>query len=298
MSRRSVLVLLFCLFAFPACALDEIQGVSAAWNDFVSALRRGDYLNAHGLFSAQSRSAMPYPEFVGEYGPLSAAREMILAKPDSLSTRVDGDWGEITYGGVNPGTGRKFSVGVSFVRNSGGWGLVAARNENLERVEAGARGLLRLLWENREHGAPRDLVAALTRAQAGNPVFRFYRLETDGERFVAFPSEDSLRVFFVNAWGEVQAVDRSSPAGSPSQPRRELVGVPAASAIAPKAPRARAPEAGAGNVDAFGLPELSDPGVAAPAPQLSDWEEPPMPSAAGAVPATRAPAVSLPDTIR
>lgn len=289
--RRSLL-LFAVVFAIPlssACALDELRGVGAVWSDFVGALRRGDYMNAHGLFSAQSRRAMPYGEFVEEYGPLSAARELILAKPDSLSTRVDGDWGEIAYGGVNPGTGRKFSVGVSFVRNRNAWGLVAARNESLERVEAGARALLRLLWENREHGAPRDLVAALVKAQSANPVFQYYRLETDGARFTAFPREEVLRTFFVDEWGAIR-----SPEEAPRQPST-LQTTPQASALAPSpAPAAPRPYPSV-------MPELSEPGAAAPAPRapasLDDWAESPMPGAAPRVPAER-PNVMLPDTIR
>ncbi len=286
MRRSAFLVLfLFAVSCFPARALDAIQGVTAVWNDFVSAVRRGDYLNAHGLFSPQSRQAMPYGEFVEEYGPLSASREIILAKADSLSTAIDGDWGEINYGGVNPGTGRKFSVGVAFVRNRDGWGLVAARNETPERIEAGARALLRLLWEHREQGAPRELTAALTAAQAGNPVLRAYRLETDGRRFTAFPSEPGLRTFFVDGMGGVRSVEETPEALSPVRSGRPIGRVPQASAIAPAVPPPAPPER-----DPSGMPELSDPGLAAPSSRLDDWAEPPMPSAP--------PRVALPDTIR
>ncbi len=289
--RRRVLLLALLLataFAPSARALDEIRGVTAVWNDFVAALRRGDYRNAHGLFSPQSRQAMPYAEFVDEYGPLSASREIILAKADSLSTRVDGDWGEINYGGTNPATGRKFSVGVAFVRNRDGWGLVAARNETVERIEAGARALIRLLWENRGKGAPRELAAALTAAQAGNPVLRHYRLETDGRRFTAFPAERGLRTFFVDEMGGVRSVEETPEALSPARSGRAIGRVPQESAIAPKPP-APPPER-----DPAAMPELSDPGLAAP-PSLrpDDWAEPPMPAPAAApVP------VALPDSIQ
>lgn len=298
--RRSVFLALFLLCISPAYALDDIQGVSAVWNDFVSSLRRGDYVNAHGLFSAQSRAAMPYREFVAEYGPLSPAREMVLAKPDSQATNLDGDWAEIAYGGTNPGTGRKFKVGVSFVKNQGRWGLVAARNETAERVEAGARSMLRLLWDNRMHGAPRDLLTALSEAQAGNPVLRYYRLETNGETFRAFPLDKALRTFYVDNWGEVRPVEqdpattrRTSGAGGmapipdrSSMPQRQPA--PAANASSP-----------ASNSDA--MPELSDPG---------DWDatgletldnefpEPPMPGQSAPRTPSAPPALSLPDTIR
>lgn len=289
MLRRAALTILFlALFSsLNANALDEIQGVTAVWNDFVTALRRGDYLNAHGLFSAQSRDAMPYAEFADEYGPLSAARELILAKPDSLATRIDGDWGEITYGGANPGTGRKFSVGVSFVRNQNGWGLVAARNEAPERIEAGARALLRLLRDNRRHGAPRDLVAALTRAQGENPVLQFYRLETDGARFTAFPRENTLRTFFVDEWGAVRSVEQTPQILS----RQTLVQTPQESAIAAPVSSQTQAQQNRQSRDPNAMPELSDPALASPAPQLSDWAEPPM------IPVGR-PNVVLPDTIR
>lgn len=289
--RRSVwLAIAFSIllsFAHPLHALDEIQGVAAVWNDFVGALGRGDYAGAHGLFSPQSRLAMPYGEFVEEYGPLSAAREIILAKPDSLATAIDGDWGEITCGGVNPGTGRKFSIGVSFVRNQGGWGLVAARNETAERVEAGARSLLRLLWENRMHGAPRDLVAALARAQANNPVLRFYRLETDGNRFVAFPNERALRTFFVDERGDVRPVEQTprTPPPAPIAPREAPPPPPVS---APPAPRP----------DPSAMPELTDPGDASPpSALLDDWAEPPMPSSPRSLPGGSS-RVVLPDTIQ
>ncbi len=284
MRRRAFLLLLLLALPFPSArALDEIHGVTPVWNDFVSALRRGDYRNAHGLFSSQSRQAMPYAEFVDEYGPLSASREIILARPDSLSTSVDGDWGEINYGGLNPGTGRKFSVGVSFVRNRGGWGLVAARNETVERIEAGARALLRLLWENRARGEPRELAAALAKAQAGNPGLRVYRLETDGRRFTAFPGEKGFRTFFVDGMGGVRSLEETPETLSPARSGRSIGRVPRESAIIPKAPPARDPDA---------MPELADPGPAAPAPQLNDWAEPPMPAPSAS------PRVSLPDTIR
>ena len=280
------------MYASSAYALDDIQGVSAVWSDFVASLRRGDYVNAHGLFSAQSRAAMPYREFVAEYGPSSSAREMVLAKPDSQATNLDGDWAEIAYGGVNPGTGRKFRVGVSFVKNQSGWGLVAARNETAERVEAGARGLLRLLWENRMHGAPRDLVTALTRAQAGNPVLKYYRLETNGETFRAFPLERTLRTFYVDGWGAVRAVE-----ADPEVRRlpRELQPVPERPA------RELPPVAASAAGDGGAMPELSEPADwdgAGLETLDSEFPEPPMPGQPESRLPSSPPAVNLPDTIR
>ncbi|MCC8191381.1 MAG: nuclear transport factor 2 family protein, partial [Planctomycetes bacterium] len=147
--RLACLLLLVLSTTRPTPAGDDIQAVTAVWADFAAALRRGDYRNAHGLFSAESRAALPYAEFVREYAPLSAAREMVVARQESLSTRVDGDWAVLAYGGHSPTTGRRFRVDVALVRNGGRWGVVAARNEAVERLEAEARTFLRLLADRR-----------------------------------------------------------------------------------------------------------------------------------------------------
>lgn len=293
MLRLALLALLFLSIAGRGMCQDDIQAVGAVWNDFVSSLRRGDYTNAHGLFSPESRAVMPYAEFVAEYGPLSAAREMVLAKPESLATNVGDDWAEITYGGTNPGTGKKFKVGVALVKNRGGWGLVAARNEAPERVEAGARGLLRMVWAARDKGTPRELVAALNAAHAKNPLMQYYRIETDGAAIRAFPLERGLRTFYLEGSGVVRAVGEGEP-----EPRRlpaEAMRVPERSALSREEP----PKPDRPALE-NGMPELSEPPPrggrgAAGAAQLDEFAEPPMP---GGSRGRERPNVALPDTIR
>lgn len=303
MHRLAVLLFMY-VFSFScSCAFggqDDIQGVTAVWRDFVASIRRGDYPNAHSLFSPQSQRAMPYGEFVAEYGPLSVAREMVLAKPESQATDLDEDWAEIVYGGVNPGSGRKFKVGVSFVRDGGVWGLVAARNEERERVEAGARAMLRLLWESRDRAGARDLVAAMTQVQAESPVLRYYRLETDGAVFRAFPLEKGYRTFYVDGWGEVKSVEKT-PVLSKRGSAADLV-VPERSVLPGGGGRdggGVAVERGGG-----GMPELSEPSVrergrtrgGGERVEFGEMAEPSVRRGDGRV--MRQPVVTLPETIR
>lgn len=299
--RRFWLISLFLLaLAANVAAADDLQGVGAVWNDFVASLRRGDYPNAHSLFSPESRETMPYPEFVAEYGPLSAAREMILAIPESQSTSMDGDWAELTYTGVNPGTGRKFRVGASLVRNGGNWGLVAARNETVERVQAGARDLLRLAWEARDRAEAEQLAAALSAAHAQNPVLRYYRIEAANEGgFLAFPVQQGLRTFYTDAWGVVKSVEQSPP------PQRgvsaERLDVPARSAAMPTP--LPPPEMPAPPSLENGMPEMAEPPPAGIARDMPDElaEPPPLPGRAVPTPAPRRsaepPVLVLPDSI-
>lgn len=249
---------------FPAFAMDDMQAAGAVWNDFVASIRRGDYPNAHSLFSAESRAALSYGEFVAEYGPLSSAREMVVAKPESLSTSLDGDWAEISYGGVNPGTGRKFSVGVSLVRNRGQWGLVAARNEAIERAEAGARRLLGLLRDARDSAPPKDLVAALNAAHAPNPVMRVYRVETDGRTFRTFPLQPGLRTFYLDNSGMVRALGRTAHA---EPVPAERLPVPQRTAVPPPLPGDTPPPA---RRLENGLSEMAEPPPRSTGPRLPE----------------------------
>lgn len=282
---RSVLLplLLILLCISTADALDDIQGVTAVWNDFVASLRRGDYRRAHALFSPQSRAVLAYGDFVAEYGPLSAAREMVLAKPDSQSTALDADWAELTYGGTHPGSGGKFRVGVAFTRNGGQWGLVAARNEPRERIEAGARAFLSRLWESRDLAAPQDLLAALEAAQGGNPVLQRYRLEWDGSRFQAFPREAGLRTFYVDAGGRVRSVEVYDE----PPPLAEAIHEPEPEPAAP-------PELPEPAITNGGMPELNEPPLSTSSFDLEE-ELPEPPAPASAAPAR--PGLSLPDVI-
>ncbi len=297
--RRSVLlaVLLIILVLPTADALDDIQGVTAVWNDFAASVRRGDYRRAHALFSPQSRAILPYADFVTEYGPLSAAREMVLAKPASQSTSLDGDWAQLAYGGVNPSTGRGFRVVVSFARNNGRWGLVAARNEEPERVEAAARGLLSMLWHNRRLAPPADLLAAMQAAQANNPALRHYRFEWDGARFQAFPQTPRLRTFYLDESGEVRSVELVEDT---ALPRAEAaVSAPPPEPTPPSDPLEMPEPAVPPLVE--GLPELSEPPLPGATVNLEDElpEPPPPPGPPGrpALPRER-PTVSLPDVIQ
>lgn len=290
--RGLLFSLLLCLFSAATPALDDIQSVTAVWSDFVASIRRGDYRNAHSLFSAESRVALPYAEFVAEYGPLSPAREMVLAKPESQATDLDGDWAELNYGGTNPGTGRKFKVGVSFVRNLGGWGLVAARNETAERVEAGIRTILRMVWDSRGRAPARELVAMVTAANSEYAIFRFYRLEAVGERFQAFPLRSGLRTFYVDESGVVRSVEQSEP---PVASPRGLTPPPERSAMPP--PPMPEPPPAFGD----GMPEMAEPPTVYDLNVSDELPEPPPPGAmrwdAPAAPLPP-PAVTLPDAIR
>ncbi|MDR1744523.1 MAG: hypothetical protein LBS30_02085 [Planctomycetota bacterium] len=291
--RKALIMAALLLVVRVAGAQDDMQAVGAVWSDFVDSLRRGAYANAHSLFSPESRAAMPYAEFVAEYGPLSVAREMVLAKPESLGTTIDGDWAAIAYGGTNPGTGRKFRVGVSLVRNRGGWGLVAARNEIAERVEAGARALLGLVWDARGRGTPKELVAALNAAQAKNPVLQMYRIETDGRAVRAFPLKAGLRTFYLDGTGMVKAVgEPDAPPPAQAAPAAALR-IPEYSVLPGEKPLEKK-EAPAILED--GMPELSEPPPWGAADLEEEIAEPPPRSGRSRAPGP--PEHSLPDTIQ
>lgn len=294
------LVIIVLALAGPAVALEDIQAVNALWSDFTASLRRGDYPAAHRLFSPQSQLAMPYKEFVAEYSPLSLAREMILTPADNQGANLDNDWAELSINGTNRTTGRKFKVGVSMVRNLGGWGLVAARNETVERIEAEARKLLRLAWEYRNRGKGREVAAAVSQAQTGNPVLEYYRLESDGKGFHTFPLKKGLRTFYLDQWGSVKAAEEVPPA--PKLPTAARLEVPGRSVLAEREAaeaerRRRESNARSGPLD---MPELSEPGQ--PAYGGIGLEEMDLEMAEPELPGVwrneAGPGVRLPDTIR
>lgn len=271
-TRTRLLTALFLLLAGLCPAGDDIQTVGALWNDFVAALRRGDYRAAHALFSEQSREALPYAAFVREYGPLSAAREMVLLRPESQSTRLEQDWAEISCVGIHPGTGQPIRIGAAAVKNRDAWGLVAARNETRERLEALARGALRQAGRLRGDPAAGRLLAEWAERNAGgNPVFRAYRFETDGTLFRALPREpgQGLRAFHLDGWDMVQP---GAVASAPVVPA--AAAVPPQPAAPPPAPAVPAPRAATN-----GLPELTEPLFAPPFPDtLDEMPEPPPPA--------------------
>jgi hypothetical protein len=284
------LILLILSIPPPTGAGDDIREVSAMWEDFVAALRRGDYRAAHGLFSPESRAALPYPDFAREYGPLSAAREAVLARPESRSTRLEGDWAEIECQGTNPGSGRRFRIVASAVKNVDVWSLVAGRNEARERLEAAAREVIRTCsaWRGLPDAAQK--LARLVETGTGGPVFTSYRFETDGRDFRAIPQGQGLRPFHLDAWGMV----RPGTSSANIQPLAASPGgndmPPSILAIPPIPPPPSAP--------ATGLPELSEP-PAGPAGLTGGLPELPPPA-----PAPRTVGIydqeplTLPDSIR
>ncbi len=305
---KKCLFLLVFLFASGLSAGDDIQAVGALWNDFAAALRRGDYRAAHGMFSAESRAAMPYAEFVREYAPASAAREMLLAKPESQSTRLDHDWAEIAYSGVGAGTGRPFRVGVSAVKNGGVWGLVAARPEASERVGAAARAVLAEAAAGRgDPAARRRLEEWAAAGAATSPVFGRYNFETDGESFRALPRGPGLRAFHLDEWGLVKQGAAAAPAAPPPpEPAPPASGAAAKRAPLPELgeiPLPPPPPPPPARPTENGLPELAEPPpVPAAPPGRDEMPEPPLPPPppAGGVTAPsrrEVEEVLLPDTI-
>lgn len=214
---RFALVLLLCLPAVVRAG-DDMGTVSGLWNGFVQALVRGDYREAHSYFSPESRQALPFAAFVMEYSPVSVAREMVLAKPENLSTRLDGDWAELTYGGFGPGTGRPFAVSVSMVKNGDDWGLVAARNERPERLEADARMLLRMAGSVRGLPNARQLMSDMLAGESANSALSAYSFDIDGEILKATPLVPGLRGFHVDAAGVVRSGLQPMPAPEPEAP--------------------------------------------------------------------------------
>lgn len=271
--RRFAAILLFYCVAAAANAGDGMRSITALWDDFSSALRRGDYPLAHSMFSAESRAAMPYQVFVLEYGPASAARELILSPPESLTTRTDGDWGEISFSGLNSGSGQPFRVGVALVRNQGAWGLVAARNEGVERLEASARYVLSLAVKWRGDPEASAKLSAWLAGIEDFPTLQYYRFETDGRIFRAGPLAKGLRAFHVDEWDMVKP-GLSSPPPAVLLPEALAASAPAP---APAAGQAAAP-----------LPELGEPAPSLPPPPpppqlvngLPEMSEPPGASAA------------------
>ncbi len=299
--RRIFFVLVFAALAVPAPvrAVDDMQAVTAVWADFTASLRRGDYRAAHQLFSPQSQLAMPYADFVSEYNPISVAREMVLARPENQATNLQTDWAELTFSGTNPATGRPFRVGVSLVKNAGRWGLVAARNEERERTEAEARAVLVFAWNNRT-AAPtlREVAAAIVRTQGNNPVFGYYRLESDGELFRMFPLQPGLRTFYVDKWGEVRSAEQTPPA-----PRLEsAAALPVPERTPPPEPPPPPPAR-----DRNVMPELAEPpgpagrpgraGRSASLDAMPEPPEPPAPENGRTRIPDSPPSLRLPDTI-
>lgn len=262
-----VVVLLLALPA-PARAGDDIEAINSTWRDFVAAVRRGDYPSAHRLFSEQSQAVFPYAAFSGEYGPLSAARETVLADPSRLSTSRSGDWAEVRFSVVLPVSGRVVEVAAPFVKNNETWSLVAARNETRERFEAAARDFLRRLAPHLSGADAEEMVnAVIVRELANNQLGKAYVFAVKDRRLRAMPNVGGLRAFHVDNWGQVkQGIGDAatslgqlaplpnaalSPAAPPKsarlKPVPEFTGIPAPLLAAPT-----------GDNDAF-LPELADP---------------------------------------
>lgn len=293
-TRTLLLTALFLVFAGMGSAVDDIQAVGALWNDFVAALRRGDYRAAHALFSEQSREALPYVAFVREYGPLSAARELVLLRPEGQSTRLEEDWAEISSAGTRPGTGQVIRIGAAAVKNHGVWGLVAARNETRERLEALARGVLRRAGRLRGDPAARRTLEDWAVREAGNsPVFRAYHFETDGMQFRALPRERGLRAFHLDDWGMVQSGAAASiPANPPAaaltqqaqQAQRSQQSL--SQSQAQLQPQQQPPETTLYPL-VNGLPELTEPLFPPPLPFAP--EEMPEPFASSAASSTASP---------
>ncbi|MCC8179408.1 MAG: hypothetical protein LIP23_00615 [Planctomycetes bacterium] len=295
-----------------AVAQDDIQAATAVWSDFTAALRRGDYRRAHNMFSEESRAAMPYADFIQEYGPLSVAREIVLARPESMSTRVDGDWAEISFSGQNPGSGRKFRVGVALVRNLGIWALVAGRSEEKEFVEATARRLLADAATLRHlDNLPARIRGMAETLPENHPVHNAYVFEVDRDTLRAVPQAEGLRPFYVDAWGQVrpgQPGQGPGPLGAMPEPAAtdtSAIGNPASPIQLSQMRPGAAPLPELGQDRAAQLPEMAAP-PAQPAlrnglPEISEPPDPGLPPPLSAPPPlsqppalTQPPAVSPP----
>ena len=271
--------------SLPIPAGDDIRAITSLWDDFLAALRRGDYPAAYALFSHESRQALPYADFTRRYGPLSAAREAVLARPESRSARVEGDWAEIASSGVWPDSGRRFRIVAAAVKNQDSWSLVAAGSETRERREAAAREVLRTAaaWRGLPDAAAR--LAKLVATGSNRQVFRDFVFQTDGNHFRALPQASGLRAFHLDPWGAVR----------PGANDGDLQALPATPAAQAKNRPAALP--------------LPSPPAPPPANGLPELAEPPFPSGPGelpeppAFPVTRRPladpeAVSLPERIQ
>ncbi len=225
-SKKLCLSLAFflCLSACPARGGDSIEAITVAWRDFIAAVRRGGYAAAHSLFSEQSREVFPFPAFVAEYGPLSAARETLMLDPSSLTTDVDGDWGVIKFTVTLPVTGQVLRVGASFVKNDDVWALVAARNETREQLEAAVRSVLRRLKPYLAQPDSEEKVAdAVRRDLAASPLSQAYDIAVQNGVLSAKPKVAGLRAFHIDSWGRVRQGATRSGLG-------ELQALPAAAA--------------------------------------------------------------------
>lgn len=285
MAKRFAMFAAAAVFALAAAASggDGIEALNVSWRDFVAAVRRGDYPAAHLMFSEQSRAVFPFQAFVREYGPLSAARETLLADPASLATRVNGDWGEIRFAIRLPVSRREMTVTVAFVRNDGVWSLVAARNEEREQLEAAARDLLRQLLPHLSRPDARELVAAVVAGQPGdNPLTRAYDFAYAQNRLRAIPKLSGLRAFHLDNWGMVKqgmgesAAELGKLAVMPNQGGPAAIPpAPARSVPPPVAVPDRPIIAGAPAPDQA-LPELAEPPAARPLSGMGELADPGM----------------------
>lgn len=268
-------VLLLCAASCACRAADDIQAVSAVWTDFSAALRAGEYARAHAMFTAQSQAAMDLSRFTAEYNPLSLTREMVTAKPESLTVVIDGEWAQLRYGGVFAGTGERFALSASLTRNEGIWALVADRNERPERIEAAARSLLLLYASVRGQADARERWRqALDNISSTLPVGTYYRFSNDSGVIAALSNTPRLRSFHLDAY------DRVLPGGKPTpQPLPQAL------------PQTAQPPAPAPMPEPNALWEPAEPPpLPGAGPEPPEMPEPPEP--AGGVPT-----VSLPDFI-
>ncbi|MDR2390963.1 MAG: nuclear transport factor 2 family protein [Planctomycetota bacterium] len=250
---KTLLKLIF--FLLPSMAIstsagDNIRMVTSLWDDFLAALRRGDYPAAYALFSTESREVFPYSDFSRHYGPLSAAREAVLARPESRSVRVEGDWAEIANSGVWPDSRRRFRVVAAAVQNQGSWCLVAAESEVRERQEAAAREVLRTAaaWRGLPDAAER--LAELVAAGSDQPAFRDFVFQTDGDHFRALPKAPGFRAFHLDSWGAIRP--GANPGGLQPLPKTPAAPMKTQPVTVPAPPP---PASSPSN----GLPELAEP---------------------------------------
>jgi hypothetical protein len=127
--------------------------VQERWQTFCTHLRSGQMQAAYACFNEPSRAAMPFPEFLWTYSPLSAVGEAVQSPMLEATTRL-GDGTAVVRFLARTGTRGGAMVEAFLVHEIEGWRLVSEALWPRAVREAGALELLR-----RMHAYLDDLAA-------------------------------------------------------------------------------------------------------------------------------------------
>ncbi|GEM_PF-2892846 len=197
------------MLAPPATDRDTREAARALWTRFTGHLRAGRMREAYACFAPASREVLSFDEFCGQFHPLSAVCEAVLAPAVNTRWRFQGDKAVLWHLAAPAAPdGPAPEVELPMVREGGSWRLVTLSRWPRASMEADARRLLRAM-----HGHLAGLAEAAGTPARTQDLARAFPELRDAALFRAVASVYRIEIREAAEGLEARAVPRDADRG-------------------------------------------------------------------------------------